>query len=238
LLFYTAGHNLIHKKIKIVFRLGRTIAYSGIRVEINIDVIINNQELSNPLEPPFNNADFTSNLFVMVQNYTGKYDIRLSKNTGTKLDELNYVSKQRIEMKIIDDLVNGRTEFIRKATDARAEYINGLRILKMIKSNHPLKITNLLFNEIDDDEAIKSIEHECDICQSSVKNKDDDCIIEINTNQFFKNYMHKSCFLEFFEKEVCQKRVNNDTGCIECRCTRRNIFNFKESYKFHLYINK
>jgi hypothetical protein len=57
-------------------------------------------------------------------------------------------------------------------------------------------------------------------------------IIEINTNKHYKNYMHKKCFLEFFEKEIYLKRINNDTGNIECRCTRRNVFNFKDSYKF------
>jgi hypothetical protein len=230
-LFYAIGQNFTHKKVKIIYRLGRTIVFCGIKIELNVDIIINEQSVSK-IEPPFGNGDFTSNLFIMVQNHSNNYDIRLSSNTGTKLDDLNYASKQRIQMKIIDDLVNGRTEFIRKVSDRSAEYINGMRIIKMLKSINSLKITNILFSEISCDD-VKITEQDCDICQSSIKYSDDDSnIIEINTNKHYKNYMHKKCFLEFFEKEICLKRINNDTGNIECRCTRRNVFNFKDSYKF------
>ena len=50
-----------------------------------IDVIINNSE-NRHIEPPFNCADFTCNMFVMSSTTEGNYEIRLSRNTGTKLD--------------------------------------------------------------------------------------------------------------------------------------------------------
>ena len=232
--FYTIGQNINHKKIKITFKLGRTFVFSGIKIEANIDLIINNSDFSRSIEPPFNNGDFTSNLFVIVKSYSERYDIRLSKNTGTKLDEMNYVSKKRAEMNIINDLVNGKTEFIKNSNDISSEYINGMRILKMINRNYPIAITNLLFREIDSIDEIKNDGDCCDICQSSIRcdYEKDSKIVEINTNKFSKNYMHRICFIQYLEKEIFAKRINDTTNCIECRCTRRNPFNFKESYKF------
>jgi hypothetical protein len=230
---YLIGHNFSHKKVKMIFKLGRTIVFNGIRIEINIDMIINNSENRNNIEPPFNCADFSSNLFVMVKNYSGRYDIRLSKNTGTKLDDMNYVSKKRIEMDIINNLINGKTEFIRRSYDSIGEYINGMRILKMISREYPLSITNILFKDVENIDEIK-VDQDCDICQSSVKSDygKDGKIIEINTNKCSKNYMHRCCFIQYLEKEINSRRFNELSNSVECRCTRRNLFNFKESHKY------
>ena len=231
--FYSIGQNFTHKKVKMIFKVGRTIVFSGIKIEINIDIIINNSENRNKIEPPFNCADFSSNLFVIVKNYSGRYDIRLSKNTGTKLDEMNYVNKKRTEMDIINNLINGKTEFIRRSYDNISEYISGMRILKMINREYPLSITNILFKDIENIDEIK-VDQDCDICQLSVKSDygKDGKIIEINTNKCSKNYMHRTCFIQYLEKEIHSKRLNEASNCIECRCTRRNLFNFKESHKY------
>ena len=228
--FYSIGQNISHKKIKLVFKLGRTFVFKGIKIEINIDLIINNSPTSTLMEPPFNNGDFTSNLFVMVKNHIGHYDIRLSKNTGTKLDEMNYVSKKRFEMNIIENLINGKIEIIRLSHDISSEYITGLRILKMITREYPFSILNALFKDVENINDIIN-DQDCDICQASIKNANEK-IIEINTNKRSKNYMHRSCFIQYLEKEIYNKRYNETTNSIECRCTRRNLFNFKESYKF------
>ena len=61
------------------------------------------------------------------------------------------------EKKIIQDLIEGKTEFIRNSMNLLTEYINGCRILKMLDNN--IKITNLLFREIERTD----IEDICDI---------------------------------------------------------------------------
>lgn len=222
-LIYSFGERFIHQKLKINFKIGRTIIYSGINININIDIVVNNSDVFS--EPPFHNADFTSNIFIMEKSHNDNYAIRLSRHTGTALDTMDYVNKKRMEYKIINDMIEGRTEFIRKSDSPFSEYVNGMRILKML--NNKLKITNLLFNEVDETDIIQN----CDICLENI-NKTSTNIIEIKTNKHAINVMHKSCFIQYLEIEVSKQYRNTDTNEVECRCTRRNLFNFKNSYNY------
>lgn len=226
-LFYVLGDTFIHKKIKVLCRIGRTFTYIGYRIELVLDVIINTQP-ETMIEPPFNSADFTSNLFVMSKIQTGDYEIRLSRNTGTPLDLMPHVIKRRTEMQIIDDMIAGKTEFIRNSDSEYSEYINGMRILKMLNKSHYLKITNLLFNEV----QVSEYAQNCDVCTDEISKNAVSHFIEIKTNRCAINVMHRRCFLKYLENEIMRKYRNPDTNRIECRCTRRNCFNFKDSYKF------
>lgn len=227
ILFYTLGQNFQHKKVKMIFYIGRTFTFIGHKIEINIDIIINNTPVI--IEPPFNTADFTCNLFIMVKNDNNdKYEIRLSRNTGTSLDNMSYYEKRKLEIKIIEDMINKKVEFIRNVPSHNCEYINGMRILKMINKHY--KITNVLFEEITCEDPEFQIQN-CDICVHSINEKDTN-LIKIKTNKHSINIMHKECFLKYLESEVFKKYVNVATNMIECRCTRRNTFNFGESYKY------
>lgn len=223
---YEFGENLIHKKVVLHFYIGKTFSHNGSIVKIDIDIIINNND-NFTIEPPFNNADFTCNLFVMCKSQTTDYEIRLSKNTGTKLDQMSFVRKLNLQSKIINDLIEGNTQFIRKSISNDAEYISGLRILKMIRKN--IKITNLLFREV----PTTTLEQNCDICQMCIQSRENrEPFIEILTNKHAINIMHKSCFIKYITYEIYKKNRNTETYKIECRCSRRNLFNFNESYKY------
>lgn len=223
---YEFGENLIHKKVIMHFFIGKTFSTNGTIIKLTVDIIINNNE-QEIIEPPFNNSDFTCNLFVMCKTFTDNYEIRLSKNTGTKLDRMSYARKLHLQSKIVNDLIAGNIEFIRKSITNDAEYIGGVRILKMIDKN--FKITNLLFKEIE----TTSSEQICDICQMSIKSSENrDTFVEILTNKHAINVMHKSCFIKYLRNEIYSKKRNTENNKIECRCTRRNLFNFNESYKF------
>lgn len=225
---YGLDENLSHKKALLIFFIGKTFTKKGTMIRINIDIIINNNP-QNVIEPPFNNPDFTCNLFVMNKTHGKNYEIRLSKNTGTKLDKMSYANKLNIQTRIINDLIEGKTEFIRQATDSYAEYVNGMRIIKMLAKD--IKITNLLFREI----SSTTVEQNCDICQLSIQSTEEHSekkFIELLTNKHAVNVMHKSCFMRYFNNEVYKKHVNTETNEIECRCPRRNLFNFKNSYKY------
>lgn len=231
-LFYSIGQNFEHKIIKLIFRIGRTFVFVGHKIEIKIDVIINNSDVH--IEPPFNCADFTCNLFVMSSTTEGNYEIRLSRNTGTSLDSNNHVCKRRIETDIINNMIAGNTEFIRTIVSNDAEYINGMRILKMLNNTqHSMNITNVLFRCISKITEKMETEHICDICQHSISdNSNGEELVEILTNKHAINIMHKKCFIEYFRKEILKKYRNAITNEIECKCARRNLFNFKDSYKF------
>ncbi len=225
-MLYEFGENLIHKKIYMNLYIGRTVTFSGRLMRISIDVIINNTR--NIIEPPFNNGDFTCNLFVMSKSIDNSYEIRLSKNTGTKLDKMSLVRKMNLQSKIMNDLISGHTEFIRKSVANDAEYMNGMRILKMVEKN--IKISNLLFREIPETTS----DEICDICQIGTKSDEtySGTFVELLTNKHAVNIMHKACFFRYLKNEIYKKNRNSETNVIECRCTRRNLFNFKESWKF------
>jgi len=226
-ILYDLSENLVHKKIAVNLYIGRTISYVGIHMRLKIDVIINNSA-NNIIEPPFNNGDFTCNLFIMRKSIENNYEIRLSNNTGTILDTMSFVKKINLQAKIMNDLIDNKTEFIRTCFREDAEYINGMRILKMLDSN--MKITNLLFREIDETSSTEN----CDICQMSLQTQETrpGTFIELLTNKHAINVMHKPCFLKYLKNEVYKKNRNDITNEIECRCTRRNLFNFKKSYNY------
>jgi hypothetical protein len=226
-ILYDLSENLVHKKIAVNLYIGRTISYAGIHMRLKIDVIINNSA-NNIIEPPFNNGDFTCNLFIMRKSIENNYEIRLSNNTGTILDTMSFVKKINLQAKIMNDLIDNKTEFIRTCFREDAEYINGMRILKMLDSN--MKITNLLFREIDETSSTEN----CDICQMSLQTQETrtGTFIELLTNKHAINVMHKPCFLKYLRNEVYKKNRNDITNEIECRCTRRNLFNFKKSYNY------
>lgn len=226
-LFYVLGNNFSHKIVKVVFRIGRTLSFIGHRIEIKIDVIVNLADQN--IEPPFNSADFTSNLFVMAKTAPGNYEIRLSNNTGTSLDEMSFVAKRRAEMKIIEDMIEGKTEFIRNVESLNAEYINGSRILKLLsKHGNSFQITNLLFKEI----SVSPCTQNCDICLEAISEGASDTFVEILTNKHAGNVMHRKCFISYLTKEVANRYRHPNSNHIVCRCPRRNSFNFKESFKF------
>jgi hypothetical protein len=226
-ILYELEENMIHKKVAVNLFIGRTISYAGIHLRLKIDVVINNSA-NNIIEPPFNNGDFTCNLFIMRKSIYNNYEIRLSNNTGTILDSVSFIKKSNIQTKIMNDLIENKTEFIRTSFRDDAEYINGMRILKMLDKN--MKITNLLFREIEETSSIEN----CDICQMSLQTEETsrESYIELLTNKHAINVMHKPCFIRYLTNEVYKKNINEGTNEIECRCTRRNLFNFKNSYKY------
>lgn len=226
---YILGNDFQHKKVNLTLYIGRTITFIGYKIEINIDIIINNS--TNIIEPPFNTADFTSNLFIMVKSNNDRYEIRLSQNTGTPLDTMTFYDKRKTETKIIEDMINGNIEFIRNIPRNNCEYINGMRILKMLKNNISFKITNLLFEEITNKDPEFKLQ-DCDICMHSINIAENKDYIKIKTNKYSINIMHKDCFIKYLESEVFKKYINTETNMIECKCTRRNLFNFKDSYKY------
>jgi hypothetical protein len=225
---YSMDQRYIHKKMSLIFRLGKTFCNSGFKVEINMDVVVNNTATIT-IEPPFNNADFSCNIFVMSKTENNRYEIRLSKNTGTKLDEMQFVKKAQLQAKILNDLIEGNTEFIRSIDTPDTEYVNGLRIIKILTHPYNFKISNLLFKEIENEKS----ENVCDICQTSFDDSEkQEPLIEILTNKYATYSMHKSCFMQYLANEISKKYVNTSTNNIECKCSRRNVFNFKKSHRY------
>lgn len=227
---YNFNISLNHTKVYIEIKLGRTISFSGIRLSLEIDIISNVNQSNLLLEPPFYNLDFLSNVFIMEKN-NGITNIRLSSCTGTILDTMNFVKKSMNSYKIIDDIINFRTQFVRNLTqNLDNEYTNCFRIIKMIDREYSWNITNVPFSPITIDE---DDDNRCCICLDKFDKKKQ--LISINTNPITKNIIHRCCFMTYLKTEQ-RKRYRNDNGLIEIRCPFRNPFNFKECYKNVNYI--
>jgi len=234
---------LTHKIININIRLGRTLFDNGITINLKIDLIeiipvnssIDNYEYSQfaaKAEPPFNNLDFLCNVFVMEYTTSGDYITRISNATGTPIDDMIFSEKLAFSVKIINDIINFRTSFVRVSESYNAEYVNCYRILKMIDRHYSWSIVNLPFRIITIGDIENKIEDDCSVCLESIHSDDaSKQIVEVNTYKIKSNYLHKSCFLRYLYKEQQLKYLNPDTNTIECRCPFRGFFNFKECHK-------
>jgi len=215
-------------KIFVDFNIGRTMTTNGIKLKFNIDVVYNvNLIEGSVIEPPFNNLDFTSNMFIM-ENVCGKQFIRISNCTGTKLDNMTFYLKHKYIASITNDIINMRTQFVRRSDSAKCEYINSYRIIKMMSRSNKWNwnITNLIFKIKLQDEVIFN-DTSCCICLDSHKS---DKYIVLN-----KSIYHYDCFTEYLIRENA-KKYRNSKGEIECKCPLRNKFNFKDCYKLIDYI--
>lgn len=232
--------NLNHTKVSIEILLGKTICFNGIRLKLNIDIIsfdfnsitdvYTYEKYVKGLEPPFYNVDFLSNIFIMDKN-NNHINIRLSNCTGTPLDTMTFSNKNKFSSKVLDDIINFRTQFIRNIPYSyNCEYINCYRIIKMIDrgDDYSWNINNLPFSNFN----IKDIDNDdyrCCICLEDIDKKNiNQKLISININS--KNILHKKCFICYLKEEQ-RKKHKNDNDVIEIRCPFRNPFNFKDCYK-------
>jgi hypothetical protein len=241
--------NLNHTKIFIRIRIGRTLNFGGFLLKFSIDALslkqIDGIYVDKGYEPPFYNLDFLSNIFLM-ENASGANIVRISNCTGTPIDSMNYIDKAKITVKIMNDIINNRTSFVRNLESYNCESINCYRILKMVE--YGWHIDNIPFRVVSGNE-ISSIdssykEDKCCIClelvlseeQKDIDNHDnhDDKLIELNTYKTKSNFLHYDCFIKYLRKEQYKQSSSNDSQ-IECKCPYRNPFNFKDCYKLVSY---
>lgn len=241
---YTSMQSYLkHKIVTIVLYVGRTLFRSGTTLSLKIDIIdfkrndsnllsaYDYKQITKTIEPPFNNLDFLCNVFIMEKSSSGDHNIRISNSTGTPLDTLSFTEKHSFSAKVIDDIINFRTQFARNVGGYYAEYINSYRIMKMINRVNPWTITNLPFRFTTTDEIVEMPDADCCICMEGIKTGQPE-IVEVNTYKAKRgNYLHRSCFIDYMIREQRQQYVSEETREIECRCPFRGLFNFRECHK-------
>jgi hypothetical protein len=218
---YHINFDIIHTKVFIGIKLGKTISFSGITIKLNIDIIGNKNNSLDNIEPPFYNVDFLSNIFIMQKN-NGIINIRPSNCTGTLLDEMNFTKKTINVAKIVQDMIKFNTQFCRNTSNTfDTEYVNCYRIIKMLNKDISWNITNLPFAYITINE--ENNDDKCCICLENIKKEQ--LLISINN----KNILHKKCFISYLNMEQ-HKKYRNSENIIEIRCPFRTPFNFKDCY--------
>ena len=236
--YLSLNNNICHKKIYIDIKIGFTINYSGIRIKYNIDILyLNNTDSileDKYIEPPFNNLDFLCNIFLM-ERINNNNIVRISNCSGTPIDKMNYYDKAKITNNIMNDIINGKTSFVRNVENNNSEFINSYRIIKMLE--YGWNIINLPFNIIKISDITESEEYKCCICQDIFDKSCENKVFEINTYKTKSYYLHYNCFINHLKAENRKKYINTETNLIECRCPMRIPFNFKDCYKEVLYDN-
>jgi hypothetical protein len=234
--YLSLNNNIRHKKIYISIRIGNIISYGGIVFKFSIDALysINTTSLlfNKNIEPPFNNLDFLCNVFLM-EHVNDNTIVRISNCSGTPIDAMSYYDKAKITNKIMEDIINGKTSFVRNNDHFNSEYINSYRIIKML--DYDWDIDNLPFKIVNATNITELDECTCCICQDTIEKTSENKIIEINTYVTKSYYLHYSCFINHLKSENRKKYVNTDNNLIECRCPMRIPFNFKECYKLISY---
>jgi len=241
-------NNLNHSKIYIKICIGRTLNFKGFILKFSIDALslksIDGLHVDNSYEPPFYNLDFLSNIFVM-ENSSGGRIVRLSSCSGTPIDFMNYFDKAKISIKIMNDIINNKTSFVRNLESYNAEAINCYRIIKMI--DYGWNIDNIPFNVISYNEINSNdksyYDDKCCICLEDLlieKKEDEDIneeikLVKLNTFKTNNKMLHFNCFMQYLRKEQYKRNMSEDLTKIECRCPFRIPFNFKDCYKLVSY---
>lgn len=221
----------MHKKINYKITIGRIpFVHSGVDISFDFDIII--PKRSNAL-PPFFKIDMLSNIFIL-----NKYGVVMSNNTGTIIDRMSIVNKQKISSIIMNDIVEFKTQFcMRSYCD---DYICGnynynsevfKRINKMLFKHFKWNIENLPF-------TICNFTHDnnnnnnCCICLSELKNRDRVVKVYINNSTNtgkICSIAHDNCIFKYFETQLETSKtdgiMNEDN--FEFRCPMRNVINFR-----------
>ena len=146
---------MMSKRIKYVATVGRIpYVYCGTVITFDFDILIPKKSW---MQPPFNKIDMLSNVFIM-----SKQGILMSNNTGTMIDTMSLLNKQKMSAKIMSDIVEFKTQFCmvnnqtsRDRFDCDYEYNRKAveRIQKLLFKTFPWHITNLPFEICDYDKT-------------------------------------------------------------------------------------
>ena len=224
----------MHKKINYKITIGKIpYVHSGIELSFDFDIII---PINSKILPPFKKLDFLSNVFIM-----NKQGVIMSNNTGTIIDTMSILQKQKISSIIMNDIVEFKTQFCMK------NYRNNLtcgdynfnrkvfqRINKMIFRNFKWNITNLPFLICEHKKTYNNCNNNCCICLSNFKNNDRLVKIFIDnstkTEKICSNMSiaHDKCLFKYFETQLETSKTDGIVGTdsFEFKCPLRNIINF------------
>jgi len=182
------SNNFIHNKYLINVNIGKTITWNGIDISINLN-ITSKLPKNKYIEPPFNEAHFTSDLLIMTKDGNGP---RFSRNTGIyELDNMNIIEKNEYFAKIIKELCFFNISIVSKNILAN-NYI-AYKCIEYLKNNWT--ISNLPF-KIEKYNDISPTT--CYICLDEINN-------ENKIGKFINNgncTLHFNCLIEYLKNKL------------------------------------
>jgi len=209
---------------------------SGHIIKINFDIVVRHNYR---IQPPFGNLDMLCNMFILTRN-----GISVSGNTGTKIDNMSIIDKKKVELRVMKDMIEYKTEFCLniKKFDNIGNYNNAVcdRLDKMSAKVPSWTIGNLPINI--EGTVAKSCEKNkdavCCICMSGFKKSNGNISVPISCSEkksiINGAKMHNECFFKYLKNQLVEEIINNrynldNSGAdFSFKCPMRNQFSFVE----------
>lgn len=223
---------ILHKKINYTITIGKIpFVHNGIEISFDFDIIV---PRITKIMPPFNRVDMLSNVYIL-----NRQGIIMSNNTGTCIDSMSIINKQKISARIMEDIVEFKTQFC--LGNYRDNYTCGSfnynskvfeRLNKMLFRNFKWDITNMPFILGEHNKNFNNGDDNCCICLSNFKNNDRAVKVFIdNSTKTEKvcSIAHDKCMFKYFETQIENAKIDKISGGddFKFRCPMRNIINFK-----------
>lgn len=175
--------------------------FTGKAIDIKVDFVNGIRDD----QPPFDSLDFSCNAWIWDE-----HGIRLSRKTGTELDDLSARDIKKRELQILDDAKKFTTEYYPMDKEGQLRHMDKLsvnrrkiriaRIIKMLQRGWTIKnFDTLTQQKIDHPET-------CPICQDEIG---DTCL----TMKCCAAKYHHDCFLSYGREELSDRSF--------IRCTQR-----------------
>ena len=231
----------MHKKLNYKITIGKIpYVHSGIELSFDFDIIVPRRT---NVHPPFFKVDFLSNIFIL-----NKHGVVMSNHTGTIIDKMSILNKQKISNLIMTDIVEFKTQFCMinysdNIESGNLRYNSKVfqRINKMLFRNFKWNITNLPFLLCDYKRSFSNHNNNCCICLANFKQNDKMVKVFIDnstkTEKVCSNMSiaHDKCLFKYFETQLDTEKEDGISNAdpFEFRCPIRNAINFK-SYALNI----
>ena len=232
----------LHKKINYTITIGKIpFVHSGVEISFDFDIIVPR----NPkLMPPFNRVDMLCNVFVL-----NKQGVVMSSNTGTIIDQMSILNRQKMSLRIMEDIVKFKTQFCMgnytdNYTCGSFSYNRKVfeRLNKMLFKTFKWNVENMPFVLGEhktnaaapyDSSYSSDSSDKCCICLTNYRNNDRVFKVFINKSTDTEqvcSIAHDKCMFKYFETQIENAKQDKTEGGddFQFRCPMRNTINFKQ----------
>lgn len=186
----------INNLYEISTKLGKTLTYIGYPINVSVNIIVKIPGTNIYLEPPFNNANFLTDILIMKKNR----EYKISKNTGiVEIDKMNIIEKSILYTKVLKEICDKKNSILCK----KIEFNNIIakRVLEYNKNYYTIVNSPLIITKCND-----YFKNKCYICQYEI-NYDDDIMLIDNIS---KCMLHKDCGYKYLENLL---ETNENINC-------------------------
>jgi hypothetical protein len=184
---------------------------SGVVIDLSFDIVVPHNR---NIQPPFRKLDMLCNAFVMSKHG----GITLSRHTGTAMDKMSLIERKKIEVKILSDIIEFKTDFCLDYGKYTRERVNYFRVIKyntdvfarvenMALKEKPWVIRNLPF---DMEVESTGCSDTCCVCLASFKKMSGKSAVFIkgsdNKSKVRGGYMHNACLFKYMRNQLDEEK--------------------------------